>query len=95
MSYPGAWEDNPWDHVAWKVGKKIFVIADNESLRVTVKATPDEQTALIMHPQIETAAYIGRHGWVTVTVDSEETLELTLELIEKSYGYVAPKRNRQ
>ncbi len=92
LSRPGSWEDTPWGHVVWKVGKKIFVIADTESLRVTVKATPDEQAALILHPQIEIASNVGRHGWVTVTVDSEETLDLTFELIESSYAHVAPKR---
>jgi len=94
MALPEVWEDNPWDHVVWKVGKKLFVIADNASLRVTVKATPDEQAALIMHPQIEVASHIGRHGWVTVVVDSEETYDLLVELVERSYNYVAPKRLR-
>jgi len=87
MALPEVWEDNPWDHVVWKVGKKLFVIADNASLRVTVKA-------LIMHPQIEVASHIGRHGWVTVVVDSEETYDLLVELVERSYNYVAPKRLR-
>lgn len=94
MALPEVWEDTPWGHVVWKVGKKIFVIADNESLRVTVKATIDEQAALIMHPQIEIASHIGRHGWVTVTVESEDTYELCVELVEKSFNYVAPKRLR-
>lgn len=92
MALPEVWEDTPWGHVVWKVGKKLFVIGDNESLRVTVKATLDEQAALVLHPQIEIASHVGRYGWVTITVDSEETLELALELVEKSYVSVAPKR---
>lgn len=92
MALPEVWEDTPWGHVVWKVGKKIFVIGDNESLRVTVKATPDEQAALILHPQIEVASHIGRHGWVTVTAEDEDTAGLLDELVERSFNYVAPKR---
>jgi predicted DNA-binding protein (MmcQ/YjbR family) len=99
MAKVGAFEDNPWGHVAWKVGKappngKLFVIASDDSLYVTVKATIDEQSALIQHPQISVASHVGRHGWVTVEVDSEDTYELLTELIDRSYELVAPKPRR-
>lgn len=97
LQKPGAFEDNPWGHVAWKVGKtppngKLFVIASDDSVYVTVKATIDEQSALIQHPQISVASHVGRHGWVTVEVDSEDTYELLTELVDRSYELVAPKR---
>jgi len=88
LEYPGAWEDHPWDHDVYKVGKKIFCFAGGS---VTVKATPDEQSALIQLPNIEVAAYIGRHGWVTVTPKCEVEFELLIELLDRSYRAVAPK----
>lgn len=92
LAFPEVWEDTPWGHVVWKVGKKIFAIGDENSTRVTVKATLDEQSALILHPNIEVASHIGRHGWVTVDVVDQDMLDLLLELVEKSFEYVAPKR---
>ncbi|MEQ1820970.1 MAG: MmcQ/YjbR family DNA-binding protein [Fimbriimonadaceae bacterium] len=89
MALSEATEDNPWGHTAWKVGGKLFAIGGETG--VTLKATLDEQAALILHPQIEKAAYVGRHGWVTVSID-EDTLGLALELISRSYELVAPKK---
>lgn len=91
----GAWEDNPWGDTVWKVGKKMFCAGGGKS--VTVKSTLDKQAALVMHPNIEVAAYVGRYGWVSISIDDQETLELALELIDESYESVArnPSRARQ
>jgi len=40
------------------------------------------------------AAYVGRYGWVTVTVSDEETLEAALEWLRESYWLRAPARLR-
>jgi hypothetical protein len=44
-----------------------------------------------MLPFVETAAYIGRHGWVTATVLSDAELAIVLGWIDVSHGLVAPK----
>jgi predicted DNA-binding protein (MmcQ/YjbR family) len=92
MAFPEATEDYPWGHTAWKVNAKLFAIGDENSNQLTVKATLDEQSVLFLHPQVSVASHIGRHGWVTIAIDSQETLQLALDLVHRSYEHVAPKR---
>ena len=95
LSKEGAIEDEPWEgHAGWKIAGKLFGIGSPGSGVLTVKNTPDKQALLIQHPNVEKAAYVGRYGWVTVTVNSEESLEMALDLIDESYDLVAPKRRR-
>lgn len=95
MSKEGAVEDYPWeDHVGWKVGGKLFGIGGAGSNRLTLKSTMDKQAALIQHPNIEKAAYVGRFGWVTISVTDRETMELAEDLIDESYDLIAKKRRR-
>lgn len=91
LGKPGATEDEPWPgDIAWKVKGKIFAIGGEKS--VTVKSTPDRQSALIMHPAIKKAAYVGRFGWVTIELKNQDTLQLARELIDESYDAVAPRK---
>jgi predicted DNA-binding protein (MmcQ/YjbR family) len=96
---PGAWEDYPWGETVFKTGKKLFASfhqPDGGDLRVGLKATPDEQGGLVQLPGIERAAYIGQHGWITATVDTEASYELVRDLISRSYELVKnpPKKRR-
>jgi len=45
----------------------------------------DEQAHLIEHPDIEVAKYVGRFGWVSITIKSKKVLKLALDLIDQSY----------
>lgn len=92
MAKPDTVEDRPWGDVAWKVRNKCFVIGSEGGSRFTVKSTPEKQGSLVMHPNIDVAAYVGRFGWVAIQIDDEDTLELALDLIDESYELVAPKR---
>lgn len=92
----GAWEDHPWDHTVFKIGKKLFVITgEAEPLRVTIKAAPEELDGLLTLPFIQRASHVGRYGWVTATVTEEEQLELVLDLIDTSYEIVKGKQRRK
>ena len=91
----GAWEDHPWDHTVYKVGKKLFVITgEGEPLRVTVKADPADLDGLLTLPFIERASHVGRYGWITATVSEKEQFELVLDLIDTSYEIVRGKSKR-
>lgn len=94
LAKPGAFEDHPWDQVAFKVAPKNkgFCFCSGATPSIIVKATLEKQQALIQHPSIEIAPYLGRSGWVMVQVRDEEELDLALELIDESYDLVAPKR---
>jgi predicted DNA-binding protein (MmcQ/YjbR family) len=92
LAKPGAVEDEPWPgDTAWKVKGKIFAMGGKTA--VTVKSTPEKQSALILHPNVEKAAYVGRFGWVTVKIDSKEDLEFALDLVDESYySIVTPRK---
>jgi len=96
LAKPEAFEDHPWGETVFKVGArgKIFCFSGSESPVITVKATLDQQAALIQHPNIEVAAYVGRYGWVTVHIRDQDTLDFALDLIDQSYEMVAPKKRK-
>jgi len=88
-------EEFPWGDIVWKRKDKGFVFTSEGSARFTVKSTIEKQSSLIMHPQITIAAYVGRHGWITIEVIDEDTLGLALDLIDESYERVGkPTKGR-
>jgi predicted DNA-binding protein (MmcQ/YjbR family) len=86
---PGAVEEYPWGVVVWKVGGKLFAIAEMGGNAFTVKSTPADQAVLTQHPAVEVASHVGRFGWVTVTATDASTLDLARLLIDLSYDMVA------
>lgn len=98
LAMPGATEDEPWeDHAAWKVGGKMFALIGSQKNGVFLYSTKQRQEALLLHPAVKFAPYLGRHGWVVVSSDEPDWLELALELMLESYeGVVAklPKSKR-
>jgi len=95
LSREGVVEEYPWGDVVWKVRGKIFAVSSDGSNRVTIKSSPGEQSRLIEHPAIEVAKYVGRFGWVTITIKSKKTLQLALELIDESYDSIATRRSKK
>jgi predicted DNA-binding protein (MmcQ/YjbR family) len=93
LSFEGAYEDYPWGDIIFKVGAKMFAgSGPSLPVTVTVKAPKEDAAVLVQMPHIERAAYVGQHGWVTITIEDDETWELAKELIATSYQLVAPKR---
>ncbi len=94
LSLPEAWLDSPWGDRVVKVGKKIFLfVSGPESERpvITVKV-PDSRDHALSYPEAFPTRYgLGKHGWVTIFVDTvpEEEREVLLDFVEESYRAVA------
>ena len=97
LDLPEAWEDYPWGAIVFKVGARMFAsTGPSLPVSVTLKATPEDADVLTQLPHIRRARYIGRHGWVTVVIDDEGSLEHARELMMTSYELVrrSPGRRR-
>ena len=92
LSFPEAYEDEPWGHPVFKVGdNRMFAAMSNESpIRLTVKLTAEEREIAMLLPYVSVARYVGRYGWVTAEVTDEESLEAALEWLRESYWLKAP-----
>jgi len=70
-------------------------MSDGEtSVTLTVKLTAEEREIALHMRYVSIARYVGRYGWVTVTVTDEESLENALEWMRESYWLKAPARLR-
>jgi hypothetical protein len=84
LSLPEAEERETWGHPTFRVGDKLFATLSDDGLQAGVKATRQEQAALLAADPdtFGVPAYVGRHGWISVqlaTVDPGELRELLVE----------------
>ena len=71
----------------------MFAAMSDDGQQASVKATKEEQTALIS-AALETfgiPAYVGRHGWVSIQLATVDPAEFR-ELIVEAWRQTAPKR---
>jgi predicted DNA-binding protein (MmcQ/YjbR family) len=86
-------EENPWEAIAFKVKKRVFAICGTEKpLRITLKPKKENLDAYLYHPAIEIASYVGRFGWVTITVKNKDVAALALALVQESYDVVSSRK---
>ena len=96
LSLPEAWPDTPWGDRVVKVGKKIFLFVsgpDAERPVITVKV-PESRDHALSYPEAFPTRYgLGKHGWVTIHVDTvpDEEQEVLIDFVEESYRAVATK----
>lgn len=98
LSFPQAYEDAPWGFPVFKVGaNKLFawMTEHDDHVDVTVKLSAEEREIVELLSWVRRASHVGRYGWVTVEVSSDETLEATLEWIRESYWLKAPANIRE
>ena len=90
LALPETHEELTWgEDVNFRVRKKIFCFPGDTHL--TIKADPDEREALLATGQFEVAAYVGRFGWLTMTLPKDPDWDEIAELITTSYCLIAPK----
>ena len=77
LSFPEAYEDEPWGHPVFKVAdNKMFASMSAEPpIRLTVKLTAEERGIAMLLPFVSIARYVGRYGWITAEVTDEESLD--------------------
>jgi hypothetical protein len=94
LSLPESEEILTWEtDITFRVRRKIFAIGGEGATRVSIKATPFVQEALIERDP-ETfgrAAYVGRFGWTTVDLERVEPDELE-RLLRDAWRMTAPKK---
>lgn len=94
LSLPEAHEELTWEvHPTFRVRGRIFAIVSEDGASASVKASKEEQQALIRQdPQAYAyASYVGRFGWVDVTLDKVDQEQLA-ELVVEAWRMTAPKR---
>jgi predicted DNA-binding protein (MmcQ/YjbR family) len=96
LTFPEATEEFPWGERAIKVRGKAFLFLRGQGAGVSfsVKLPASAAEALEL-PYAEPTHYgLGKHGWVTFTVDANRDAPLAefVAWIEESYRAVAPKR---
>ena len=96
LAFPETTEEFPWGERAIKVRGKVFLFLRGQRAGVSfsVKLPASAADALEL-PDAEPTDYgLGKHGWVTFTVDAsrEAPLPEFAAWIEESYRAVAPKK---
>jgi hypothetical protein len=93
LSLPEAEERETWGHPTFRVRDRMFATLADDGSQATVKATRQEQEALVAAaPEtFGVPAYVGRHGWVSIRLATADPAEVR-ELLEDAWRQTAPKR---
>ena len=98
-TFPQAWEDHPWDHTVFKVGRKIFVFfggaaAPDDALSITVKLPISYEMALTLPYMKPSGHGLWKAGWAQLTQASGDDFDFeTIQgWIVQSYRAVATKK---
>jgi hypothetical protein len=93
LSLPETEERETWGHPTFRVRDKLFVTLSDDGQVASLKATRQEQAALIAgDPEtFGVPAYVGQHGWVSIQLATVDPGELR-ELLVEAWRQTAPKR---
>ncbi len=93
LGLPGAEQRETWGHPTFRVRNRIFVGMAAGGTTASVKASREEQAALIATDPatFSVAPNVGRHGWVEVRLDGVDPEEMQ-ELVTEAWCSTAPKR---
>jgi hypothetical protein len=93
LGLPETEERETWGHPTFRVRDKMFATLSDDGRVATVKATRQEQAALLAADPATfgVPAYVGRHGWVSVQLATVDPTELS-ELLVEAWRQTAPKR---
>lgn len=95
LALPESTELETWGHPTFRVKDKIFASAGAEGgvWSLGMKTTHEMQAGLVASdPRFSVAAYVGKHGWVSMRVDNDTDWNLVRALVVDSYRMIAPKK---
>ena len=92
LAMPEAEERETWGEATFRFKDRIFAMGSPEGEFVSVKATPDDQAALVeMDPKtFAPSAYTGRFGWVRVRLAGVGP-DLAQQLVRNAWERTAQK----
>ena len=94
LELPEATEIETWGHPTFRVKDKIFASAGGEGgvWFLGMKTTHEMQAGLVASdPRFTVAAYVGKHGWISMRVDDDIDWNQVRALVVESYRMIAPK----
>ncbi|HVR44694.1 MAG TPA: MmcQ/YjbR family DNA-binding protein [Thermoanaerobaculia bacterium] len=95
LTYPETRVDHPWGETAVKVREKAFLFLGKRKKKISFSLKlPSSREFALDFPFAEPTHYgLGRHGWVTVSIEKGDELPLDVlkKWIDESFRAVAPK----
>jgi hypothetical protein len=95
LALPGGCEVmvESWGHPTLRIGAKMIAGGAPDSPTMSIKASKEDQAELIAGaPETyEVADYVGRFGWVRVTLATADPAEIR-RIVEDAWRRTAPKR---
>jgi hypothetical protein len=93
LSLPEAEERETWDTATFRVRNKIFFMFSEHERHAWIKATFDEQEALVAMDRATffVPPYVGPRGWIGVVLSKADGDEVR-DLITAAWRLTAPKR---
>ncbi|MDA8060966.1 MAG: MmcQ/YjbR family DNA-binding protein [Actinomycetota bacterium] len=93
LALPGVDERETWGKPTFRVTGRLFLTLGADDSTATMKAAIGDQVALIAaEPAVfSPAAYLGRHGWVTVALERCDPDEIEAMVLD-SYRRRAPRQ---
>ena len=93
LALPEAEERETWGERTFRVRGKIFMMLAADGKRGSVKATKEEQAALLEEDPSAYfyPSYVGVHGWIGVNVADADRGAVE-ELVIEAWRMTAPKR---
>lgn len=95
LSLPDTKMTMTWGEPHFRVGEKIFAGCGSKdgSPSVGFKLTLFHQASVIERPEFSIAAYVGKHGWVSMDASGKIDWTEVRSMVLESYGLIAPRRS--
>jgi predicted DNA-binding protein (MmcQ/YjbR family) len=90
---PDTAEKQSWGHPNFTAGGRIFAAAEVYRGRPSfgIATSLEEQSFLVQDERFAIAPYVGKHGWVTVWLDTKPEWALLEDLLRKAHARVLAK----